>query len=94
MNMIRTTVSIREDVYDNLRRLAAAKRMSLSGVVNVKLAGEFLVLTEDEAEQKIKESREFLKKIAMNGKTGVDTTMAVREMRDGRVEQIAGNAGI
>ena len=92
--MIRTTVSLREDVYDNLRRLAAAKRMSFSGVVNVKLAGESFSLSENEVKQKIKVSREFFKKLALKGKPGVDTTRAVREMRDDRLGQIAGNAGI
>lgn len=51
MNMIRTTVSLREDVYDNLRRLVVAKRMSLSGIVNVKLAGGFFSLPENEVRQ-------------------------------------------
>ncbi len=94
MNMIRTTVSLREDVYDDLRKLAAARRMSLSGVVNLKLAGVPFSLDKSAAKQKINESREFLKKIAMKGRPGVDTTRAVREMRDGRGEQIAKNAGI
>mgnify|MGYP001568369677 CR=1 FL=1 len=94
MNMIRTTVSLREDVYDNLRRLAAAKRMSLSGVVNAKLAGGSFPLNESEVRQKIKESREFFKRLAKSGKPGIDVTKAVREMRDGRMEQIVRNTGI
>jgi len=92
--MIRTTVSLREDVYDNLRRLAAAKRMSFSGVVNVKLAGGSFSLSENEVKQKIKESREFFRKLAKSGKPGVDPVRAVREMRDERMKQIARNAGI
>ena len=92
--MIRTTISLREDIYDNLRRLAAVKRMSFSGVVNAKLAGGPLALSENEVSQKIKESREFFRKLALRGKPEVDTTRAVREMRDDRMERIAGNAGI
>lgn len=88
MNMIRTTVSLREDVYDDLRRLAVAKRMSLSGVVNAKLAGGSFSLNEREIRQKIKESREFFGRLAKKGKPGIDVTKAIREMRDGRLDQI------
>lgn len=94
MNMIRTTVSLREDVYDNLRRLAANKRMSLSGVMNIKLSGESFAMNEAEVAAKIKESRAFFRKLAKSGKSKVDTTQAIREMRDERMEQITKNAGI
>ena len=87
--MIRTTVSLREDVYDNLRRLAAAKRMSFSGVVNVKLAGESFSLSENEVKQKIKVSREFFKKLAKSTPK-IDPVKAVREMRDERLKQLVG----
>ena len=87
--MIRTTVSLREDVYDNLRRLAAAKRMSFSGVVNVKLAGGSFSLSESEVKQKIKESREFFRKLAKSTPK-IDPVKAVREMRDERLKQLVG----
>lgn len=94
MNMIRTTISLREDIYDDLRRLAAARRMSFSGVVNAKLTGGTSLMSDDEVRQKIKESREFFRKLAKSGKPNVDPVKAVREMRDERMEQIAKNAGI
>lgn len=93
MNMIRTTISLREDVYDDLRRLAAAKRMSFSGVVNAKLTGGTFFMNEDEVKQKIKESREFFRKLAKSTPK-IDPVKAVREMRDERMEQIGKNAGI
>lgn len=79
--MIRTTVNLREDVYDNLRRLAVAKRMSFSGVVNAKLAGGSFVLNNN-VEREIKESRKFFSMLARSGYPNVDTTKAIRKMRD------------
>ena len=87
--MIRTTISLREDIYDNLRRLAAVKRMSFSGVVNAKLAGGPLALSENEVRQKIKESREFFRKLAKSTPK-IDPVKAVREMRDERLKQLVG----
>lgn len=93
MNMIRTTISLREDIYDDLRRLAAARRMSFSGVVNARLTGGTSLMNEDEVKQKIKESREFFRKLAKST-SKTDPVKAIREMRDERMEQIAKNAGL
>jgi predicted CopG family antitoxin len=78
--MIRTTVAIREDVYENLKRLAFSQKKSLNEVVNIKLAGG--VVTPDEAERKVTESMALFSRLAKKGKAGVDVVAAVRELRD------------
>lgn len=81
MNMIRTTVAIREDIYDSLKRLAVARRMSFNEVVNAKLAGTGL--TEEEAVKKAEDSRKVFERLAKLGKPEVDVVTAIRELRDG-----------
>lgn len=82
MNMLRTTITLREDVYDELRKLAMANRMSMSDVVNAKLSNMNFGLGEEEIERKVKSNRAVFEALAKKGKPGVDVISAVREMRD------------
>lgn len=82
MNTVRTTITLREDVYDNLRRLAAVRRVSVSDVVNAKLLGRDDALTTLQIQTKIKQGREYLASLASKGQKGVDVVASVREMRD------------
>lgn len=90
MNIIRTTISLREDVYDRLRMLAATQRTSLSKVINHKLAGHQetpLSPTHEEIEKKIEETRSFFRKLSANTPK-IDSVTAIREMREDRLKQL------
>ena len=76
MNMIRTTISLREDVYENLRRLALAKRMSMSEVVNTKLSGGGL--SPEEVEKKVEADMKVFRRLARVGVKTSDVVAAVR----------------
>jgi predicted CopG family antitoxin len=80
MNMIRTTISLREDVYENIRRLALAKRVSMSEVVNAKLSGGGLSV--EEIEKKVDADMEVFKRLARVGVKTSEVVAAVREFRD------------
>lgn len=82
MNMLRTTITLREDVYDELRKLAAAKRMSMSDIVNARLSNTNYGLSQEEVQKKIERAEKMLDSLASKGKPGVDVVKAVREMRD------------
>jgi predicted CopG family antitoxin len=80
MNMIRTTISLREDVYENIRRVALAKRMSMSEVVNVKLSGGGL--SPEETEKKVEADMKVFKRLASVGVKTDEVVAAVRKFRD------------
>jgi predicted CopG family antitoxin len=78
--MIRTTISLREDVYENVRRLALANRMSVSEVVNTKLSGGGL--SPEETEKKVEADMKVFKRLARVGVKTSEVVAAVREFRD------------
>lgn len=85
--MIRTTISLREDVYDSLRRLAAVKRTSLSKVINHRLLGHASISTE-EAIKMVRKTKDFF--ALMSTKTPkIDPMEAIRQSRVDRDTQIA-----
>lgn len=87
MNMIRTTISLREDVYDNLRRLAAVKRMSLSKVINHRLLGHAAISTED-AKRKAWKTKDFF--ASLSKKTPkIDPLEAIGQSRGDRDIQLS-----
>lgn len=90
MNMIRTTISLREDLYNNLKRLALNKRVSLSGIINARLIEGNNELSKIELERKAKGARAFFAKLARKATIKIDSAQAIREMRDERLNQLAG----
>jgi predicted CopG family antitoxin len=87
MNTIRTTISLREDIYDRMRLLAATERTSLSKVINHKLTVNQSPDTNEDIERKIKETRDLFRKLSANTPK-IDPVTAIREMREERMNQL------
>jgi len=87
MNMIRTTISLREDIYDQMRLLAATKRTSLSKVINHKLIGHQTSGSDEDIEKKVKETLDFFRELSANTPK-IDSVTAIREMREERLNQL------
>jgi len=92
--MIRTTISLREDKYNNLRRIAFAKRATFSGIINARLANSPIDANQDDIVRRIKVTRKLFTKLAGKGKPNIDVVKAIRKMRDERTRQLAKAAGI
>ena len=73
---------MREDVYQNLKRLSISQGMSFNDVINSRLAGNGL--TAQEKEKKMQDSNRMFEYLAKKGKKNVDVVKAVRELRDAR----------
>lgn len=86
--MIRTTISLREDLYDQVRLLAAKNRTSLSKIINLKLtASPLMIENKEDIQKKIKEVRALFRRLSANTPP-IDSVTAIREMREERINQL------
>jgi hypothetical protein len=79
MNMVRTTISLREDFYKKLRMAAAVSGKTMSEIVNNTFEERGMVNRVD-LEEKIRRSREAFAKLAKMGKP-VNMQKALAESR-------------
>ena len=81
MSMIRTTISLQEDLHKKLMFEAVNNRKSLSAIINERLTNRRAGLSDRAVDEEIKEARAFFDKIGkMIGKT--DWKKVIREERD------------
>ena len=81
MSMIRTTISLQEDLHKKLMFEAVNNRKSLSAIINERLTNRRAGLSDRAVDEEIKEARAFFHKIGkMIGKT--DWKKVIREERD------------
>ena len=80
MQMIRTTVSLPEDLYSDLRLIALEERKSLNSLILEKLNRK-PVKQAKSLDNEIEETLAFFRMVAKMGKK-IDAATAVREERD------------
>ncbi|MFH1863636.1 MAG: hypothetical protein ABIJ85_01810 [bacterium] len=80
MQMIRTTVSLPEDLYSDLRLIALEERKSLNSLILEKLNRK-PVKQAKSLDNEIEETLAFFRMVAKMGKK-IDAAKAVREERD------------
>lgn len=89
MNMIRTTVSLPEELHEEIRLLAFKNRISFSDAMLSKINGKKnYKKSQKSLDKDIERTIKFFRKIANTG-TKIDAEKAVREEREERTDKLS-----
>jgi hypothetical protein len=83
MSTVRTTITLPEDLHEELKLLALKHKLSLSDVVVEKIQGRKVVRKKKKSlEKEIQDTIAFFRKVAQEGDPIKDAAKVVREERD------------
>ncbi len=89
MNTVRTTITLPEDLHEELKLLALKNKVTLSEVVESKISGRKIAKKKKKnTEEEIKKTIAFFRRIAKEGEQ-INAIEAIREARKERLEKLS-----